>query len=290
MGGERIPELELRALGEIITTNNLGVVPDAALTEMLGVIDPARPFMNSTRHLPTPPSGMNLVIPKIITRPTVGVQVAEKDAITSTLTSISSVDFPFATYAGGGDISVQLLRRSSPSFLSLYVELLAEAYALVTEGAALAALIAATMSVGGALDPDVPTYGAAWVNSQTNFKRPPDTIWFSSAAAARFIDAKDLGGRPLYAAGNPTNADGTASAAAGLGSISGLRPVFTPALDPTAVEVIIGPSKAFAWAEDGTFTLQADNPELLGRDVALAGMVAFAPWVPLAFTSYTLAA
>lgn len=288
MSGERISDLEVRALADLITTANLGMVPDAVLGELVDVIDPARPFMNSTRHLPTPDSGMNLVIPRIGTRPTVGLQATEKTAITSTVTSVTTADFPFETYAGGGDISIQLLRRSSPAFLSLYLELLAEAYALTTEAAAIADLIGAGMTAGGALDPEDAALGASWGNAQAAFKRPPDTIWFSSAAAARFIDAKDGGGRQLYAPLAAQNAVGAASVAAGVGPISGLRPVYTPALDATAVEVIIGPSRAFAWAEDGTFTLQADNPELLGRDVALAGMVAFAPFAPAAFTSYTL--
>ena len=290
MGGQRIPDLEMRALADLITTDNLGLVPDAVIGEVLGVVNPARPFLNSTRQLATPDTGMNLVIPVIGTRPTVGVQATEKTAITSTVTSVTTDDFPFVTYAGGGDISIQLLRRSSPAFLDLYMELLAEAYAKTTESAGVASLIAATMSAGGALDPDEATIGNSWVNSMANFGMAPDTIWFSSAAAARFIDAKDAGGRQLYAPIAGQNASGTASVAAGIGPISGLRPVFVPALDPTAVEVIIGPSRGFAWAEDGTFTLQADNPELLGRDVALAGMIAFAPFAPLAFTSYTLAA
>jgi HK97 family phage prohead protease len=289
MRGDRLTAIQERALADILTTANPGMVPDAVMREVQGIINPARPFLSSTREVPAPATGMNLVYPKIVTRPTVGLQATEKTAITWTVTAIETGEEPFKTYAGGGDLSIQILRRADASFFNLYMELLAEAYAKVTEAAAIADLIANTMSAGGIIAPEDLALGASFTNSQTNFGQPPDTIWFSSAAIAAFINAHDSTNRPLYPSLGASNADGTASAGAGVvGPFSGLRPVYTPGLDPTAVEVIVGPSRAFMWAEDGTFTLQADNPTLLGRDVALAGMIAFAPLAPLAFTSYTL--
>ena len=119
-------KLEVRELAEVITTDNLGVVPDAQLTsEVIGKIDEGRPFMNSTRQVPVPDAGLNLVLPKITQTPLVGTQAAEKDEVASRKTIITSVDFPMVTKAGAGDLSIQLIKRSSPDFLQLWMELLA---------------------------------------------------------------------------------------------------------------------------------------------------------------------
>ncbi len=292
LGGERMPDAQLRALEDLTTTDNIGVVPDAFLSEIVGVIDTSRPFLNSTRRLSLPASGMNIVVPVIETRPTVARQtngsgtLTEKADIDSTATSITTDSFEAITIAGGGDLSLQLLRRSSPSFLSLYLELLAEAMSQNAEAEALDALLTSSgINGGGVIDPEALTIGAAWENGAAVHKTPT-TMWMSSAAVGAFIDAKSGGGTniPLY---STIQAGFSANNGAG-GVIQGLRPIHVPALDATDTDVIVGPSSGFAWTEDGAFTLQADVPSKAGRDVALVSIFWFAPLYPAAFTGYTL--
>ncbi len=293
--GERVTELEMRALADVVTTDNLGVVPPNYRSEMLGFINRARPFLDSTREIPAGQSGMQLVFPRIVQRPLVGKQAAEKAELASRKTIIDTVTADAETYGGAGDLSLQLLKRSSPEFLALWLELLAEAYAIETEEAGLDALLAeAAVVEGGVLDPASPSFGAAFENAAAVSKSPslmPDRIWLSTAGLSAFIDAKEPaggGGRPLY----PGMAEITGVAEGNNGGPLPirLRPVWVPAMDDDAVDIIVGPSRGFAWAEDGTYTLQADVPAKAGRDVGLAGIVWFAPAYPAAFTTYTLPA
>jgi HK97 family phage major capsid protein len=284
--GERVSdrELQTRALADLITTDNAGVVPDAFSQELIGVIDAQRPFMATTRRMDTPTSGMGLILPKIVTRPSVAVQATEKSELSSTATSITTATYDAETLGGAGDISLQLLKRSSPEFLGLYLELLAEAMSLAAEDRAVDVLLASSPTAGGVIAPGNLSLGAAWTNSN-NSRLRPDTIWMSSAAVAAFIDAKaTTTNTPLYSTLSPN-----ITAGGGLGgTISGLRPVHVPTLDNETVKVIVGPSRGFAWAEDGSYTLQVDVPAKAGRDVAMVSIFWFAPLYASAFTTYTL--
>jgi phage head maturation protease len=289
--GERIPDSQYRTVADLITSENAGVVPDAFVGDrIIGVIDPRRPFWATTATIPVPAAGMQLTVPKIVTRPTVAKQTTEKSQLSSTDTSITTESFNMQTYGGVGDISLQLLKRSDPSFLELYLRLLAEAYAIETEEAAVASLIAAVADGGPepatALNPNSLSLGAAFQTSFAAIRKGPDTFWMSSEAVGEFIDAKATTTNvPLYA-----NISANFDVPGGItGTIQGLRAVHVPALDSKGCYGIVGPSDGFAHAEDGTFTLQVDVPSKAGRDVALVGMIFLVPWYPEAFTLYNIA-
>jgi hypothetical protein len=289
--GERVSDLEMRELADVVTSDNMGVVPVQIKTELIGLIDPVRRFLGSTRQVPAGDSGVEIQFPVLEQRPKVDTQSSEKDELASQATKITSTSFTAVTKGGAGDISMQLLKRSSPAFLNLWLELLAEAYAINTDESAVEALLDAEgIEDGGEFDPAHPIYGAAFENAMSVGRLMlPDRMWLSTAALVAMIDAKTPsggGGTAMYP--GLVNIEGITSGAGGGPLPISMRPVHVPALDGSEVDVVIGPSRGFAWAEDGTYTLQADVPAKFGRDVALAGMIWYMPLYPGAFTTYTL--
>lgn len=295
LAGERVPDLELRALADVTTADNLGVVPANIRSEVIGIIDPARPFLASTTEVQPGDSGVTQTFPRIEQRPLVGTQAAEKAEVASRKTIIGTVDFGMITIAGAGDLSLQLLKRSSPAFLELWFQLLNEAYAIDADDKAVDALLAAGVQAGtGAFDPTTFLWGESFTNASEvapGLQLRPNRMWLSTAAYVAMMDARTPaggGGEPMFP--GLVQLEGVTRTAQGEGPAPlAIRPVLVPALDDEAVDVVIGPSRGFAWAEDGTYQLQADVPSKAGRDVGLAGMLWFMPVYPAAFTTYALA-
>ncbi len=304
MRGQPISQTVLHtlALDDVITTDNPGLVPDAFTADYDDIINQDRPFLQTTRQVAAPATGNSMTLPIITQRAVAGTQASgEKTDVSTTATQVGTGTFPYESIFGGADISIQMILRAEASFFDLLVGDLGMAYALDADTKALIALIhgytdsAGNQHVvedGGILDPEDLKVGAAWQTSIEVYRRAPDTIWMNAAAVAAFIDAKSpLTNGPLY---SNLAAAFTAGGGPG-GTLSGLRPVYVPAMDSLSVsgeqvDVIIGPSRGFVWAEDPARRLTVDVPSKAGRDVALVGGLFPAPRFADAFTVYTIAA
>jgi hypothetical protein len=298
MRGESIPPTLLKelALDDVITSEQPGLVPNLLVPDYDDIITAARPFLGSTRKVDPPTTGTSMLLPIITTRAVAGTQAgpAEKGVLTTTATKVGTGTFAYQAVFGGADISIQMINRAGPSFFDILTGDMGEAYALDCEVKAIAALIAGytdsgstphAPADGGVIDPENLLLGGAWQTSIVACKRAPTHIWMSSAAVAAFIDAKaPLTNAPLY---SNLAAAFTAGGGPG-GSLSGLTPVYVPALDTAAVDVIVGPSRGFVWAEDPALNLQTDVPSNAGRDIALVGGIFPAPRYAHAFTTFTI--
>lgn len=300
MAGEIISPTELHelALDDVVISEQPGLVPTVFTGDYDDLINRDRPFLGSTREIAPPRTGTTMTLPVITVRATPGSQAgnAEKGALTTNATKVGTGTFTYQSIFGGADISIQFINRADPSFFDLLTGDMAMAYALDADSKAITKLLAGYTDSGsvvheptdgGVLDPEDPNFGEAWKNAiLSTYRRGPDTIWLSANAVAAFIDAKaPLTNAPLY-----SNLAASFTAGTGVGGVlSGLRPIYVPALDTSAVDAIVGPSRGFVWAEDPARTLQADVPSVAGRDIALVGGLFAAPRYADAFTTYTVA-
>jgi hypothetical protein len=299
MRGEAIPQAMIKelALDDVVTTEQPGLVPNLLVPDYNDIISRSRPFLESTRQIEPPETGTSMLLPIITTRAVAGTQAgnAEKGALTTTATKVGTGTFAYKAVFGGADISIQMIQRAGRSFFDLLTGDMGEAYALDCENKALAALItgytdsasvAHAIEDGGEMDPTDPHFGVAWQTSITAAKRAPTHIWMNAAAVGAFIDAKNpTTNGPLY-----SNLAAAFTAGGGPGGLlSGLTPVYVPAMDDEAYDIIVGPSSGFVWAEDPALNLQADVPSVAGRDIALVGGIFPAPRYADAFTKYTIA-
>lgn len=138
-----------RALADQITANNPGVMGGGILGEVRGIIAQARPAVEAFGRDQLTGAGMTLDFPYFAGNlaALVGVQAAQKTEITSVRVDLLAGTEPIATYAGGSDISYQLIRRSSPSYLEAYGRIMLAAYAVVTDNAFVDRLVALATGV-----------------------------------------------------------------------------------------------------------------------------------------------
>ena len=271
-----------RALVDQITTNNPGVIPPGWLSTVVGIVDRGRPVISSFGVLDTPSEGMDISWPHfagdLLTL--VGKQAAEKTPITSVRVDLLRGTQPLETYAGGSDLSYQLIRRSSPSYRDAYMRIMYAAYAAVTESNATAQVLAeATGSVVF-----VPGTGDADALRAALFEASVAVEAATGAPAGFALVATDvfiaLGGLPGLWPGpyGTNNTAGTADAGSLRVNVSGLEVRHAPYMADG--QGIVSNSLAGGWFEDGPFAVAAEDVEKLGQNVAVWGMGAFGTMIP----------
>jgi hypothetical protein len=273
-----------RAFVDQTTPDNPGVMPPAWLTEIFGIIDLGRPVITAIGSRPLPPSGMEVDWPYFDgdMHALVGEQTVEKSDIVSVKVSFKKASADIKTYAGGSDISWQLIRRSQPSYREAYLRIMNIAYGLVTD------------NVVGDLLPAVP--GAQTVvydvaAADENGAALKAAVFEASALvqiatgtpAQWVLAATDVfiafGGIPAMVPSpyGTQNVPGTATASTLDVNVSGLHVTLAPDLAPGTA--IVSNRLACSWMEDGPFTVTAPVVPKLGEDVAVWGMGTFAAFI-----------
>jgi HK97 family phage prohead protease len=281
--GDASPD-EIRALADQVTPDNPGVVPPAWLGDVRGIIARARRLIDGTGGaLPPGASGLEVAWPFYDgdLAALVGVQAAEKGPITSVKVSLKRGATDLVTYAGGSDIALQLIERSTPAYLDAYMRIMAAAFGVVTEAAFGAALVAGGVKIPGGTPAGFhATIVAAASDVDDATGMAPSVIGIAADVWPSIAGAVDGDGRPLYAPIGASNAPGTPD---GPGAVGGISVAGIPAFRVKGLpagSAVVTNGDAARWVEDGPRTIDAANVGALGRDVAVYGYAAPALFSP----------
>jgi HK97 family phage prohead protease len=281
-----------RALVDQTTGINPGVMQPAWMLDVRGIIARPRVAINALGG-PASLGSEGMVLnwpyldPALDLDAVIAVQAAQKTEINSVLVKILTGSAPIVTWAGGSDVSYQLIRRSSPSYVEAYNRVLANAYARETEAAFEVALEAGStqgvvIAAGATADQVRAAYFTASALVEAATGEPATVALASPTEFAR------LGGLPgLFPSQYGTqNIAGTVSAATLQINVSGLPVLRAPYL--TGQETIITNGLAARFHEDGPFPISAEDVAKLGRNIAIWGMGATEITYPKGIVKSTL--
>jgi hypothetical protein len=272
------------AIADQITTDNPGVIPPAWMSEVHGIVNRgARAIAALGGPASIGDSGMALAWPYFDgdLSTIVGAQAAEKTDVTSVKVPLKKGGSDLATYAGGSDVSWQLIERSAPSYLDAYLRILTAAYAVVTDAAFAAALAAGTgrLAVPGAPDTTTAAKFAAQVFEASLIVDDVTGAPASVILASRDVFAKLGGLQELWPNRYGTqNTKGTADAASLRVEVSGLEVTYVPGLP--AAHAVVTNEQAIRWHGTGPLFASADDVLKLGQDTVVWGMGAAATYAP----------
>ena len=285
------------ALATQTTTTDGGVVPVPLLREIIALVDANRPFIDAIDRQPLPPSGMSFRIPRVDVDPSVAVQAAQGDEVSSTEGEIGDLTVNVQTFGGANKVSRQLIDRSDPSYFDELLRQLARQYAIATDSAAIVAMKAADAGSEGALADGI--YGAIVKGQADAFgvmRFAPNTLMVAPNGTGdvtweKVLGAVDGNDRPLFAAGVPQNAAGLVSQGSTNGTVAGLQLVVNPNM-PTNAEANVFPSAFATFYESAGAPVRVElsHADNLTVDVGVYGYTALALKFPTASREITIAA
>ena len=278
---------EERALEVSNLADAPGLVPPVWLRDIKGVLDRGRPCINAIGG-PLSAAGAGLTVnwPYFDGNLAniVAVQAAENDEVNSVDIDIKKGTANLATYAAGNRLTMQVIERTDPSYVTAHMRIMMGAYGTETDFAFQAGLWA-NDTAGMDYDFSADTTGAAFVEAvwaaaadvETATGQPAEVVYVNSTVY------KKLGGWSAFQAQNypVQNVGGTIDGRTGRASVMGLPIVKASnfAVDETQ-DAIVTNRAACGFFEDGPRTISQDIAANLGRDVSIYGYGVFAAFIP----------
>ena len=287
---------ELMAALQVATVaENTGMVPPTYLKDVIGIIDSSRPFIDSIERAALPASGMKIFTPKLGTQAQVAL-TAEGAEFGSTDTTVTFQEDDVVKFAGAGVLDLELVDRSDPSFLDLYLRELAASYAQKTD--AYASKIAADGSSDSSSSTIYKAIAKSIADSFGVMRQTPNNLLVATSGGndnvdfAGLLGEVDNTGRPIYAAAAPMNANGLITQGSTNGTIAGLNLVVDPNYAGGTAGVKVGlvyPTMAMRFHESGTLQIRANVVANGQLEIGIYGYVAVVNRYPTAFRAVQVA-
>ena len=287
---------ELVAALQVATVaENTGMVPPTYLKDVIGIIDSSRPFIDSIERAALPAAGMKIFTPKLGTQAAVDL-TAEGAEFASADTTVTFQEDTVVKFAGAGKLDLELVDRSDPSFLDLYLRELAASYAQKTDQ--YAAKIAADGSADSSSSTIYKALAKSIADSYAIMRQTPNNLLVATSGGnddvdyAGLLGAVDTTGRPLYAAAASQNANGLITQGSTNGTVAGLNLVVDPNYTggTSAIKVgLVYPSMAMRFHESGTLQIRANVVANGQLEIGIYGYVAVVNRYPTAFRAVQVA-
>jgi HK97 family phage prohead protease len=287
---------ELVAALQVATVaENTGMVPPTYLKDVIGIIDSSRPFIDSIERAALPASGMKIFTPKLGTQAAVAL-TAEGAEFGSVDTTVTFQEDTVVKFAGAGKLDLELVDRSDPSFLDLYLRELAASYAQKTDQ--YAAQIAADGSADSSSSTIYKAIAKSIADSYGVMRQTPNNLLVATSGGndnvdfASLLGEVDTTGRPLYAAAAPQNANGLITQGSTNGTVAGLNLVVDPNYTGGTAAVKVGlvyPTMAMRFHESGTLQIRANVVANGQLEIGIYGYVAVVNRYPTAFRAVQVA-
>ena len=263
---------QLRALADVISSGNAGVLPPAWSSEVVGFVDSMRYMFPRTGSMGFPATGHTLTIPKITQHTTVAARGTEKTEIPSQALTTGSTTYTAEWAAGGADVSLEVIWQSDPSIWGLVVEDLLAQYAAHSDQALTLALETAATATGAVLDfTDYGTFVGQVIAEAETIRAatgaPGNMLSLTTASWQSLVGLVDADGRRILSTSGATNADGSAGLTSTQVDVGGI----TCFHNPRAAEDLQYNTKSARSAEKPPVTITSDNVALAGRDVGVLG-------------------
>jgi HK97 family phage prohead protease len=283
------------ALSVATVAENTGLVPPTYLRDVIGIIDSSRPFIDSIERAALPASGMKIFTPKLGVQAAVDL-TAEGAEFASADTTVTFQEDNVVKFAGAGVLDLELVDRSDPSFLDLYLRELAASYAQKTDQ------YAAKIAADGSSDSSSSTIYKAIAKSIADsfgvMRQTPNNLLVATSGGndnvdfASLLGEVDNTGRPLYAAAAPMNANGLISQGSTNGTVAGLNLVVDPNYTGGTSNIKVGlvyPTMAMRFHESGTLQIRTNVVSNGQLEIGIYGYVAVVNRYPAAFRAVQVA-